>query len=76
MKRAHTCLEVGDDGATGEGSFGGVKGHGVAGAGLQVGQLVLLLGALHQESICCHWKAGVKLLMHVLTAFTSSYINR
>lgn len=49
-------MEVGDDGAAGEGSFGGVEGYRVGGAWLQLGQLVLLLVALHEESISCHWK--------------------
>ena len=56
IKWSHTCLEVGDDGAAGEGSFGGVEGDRVGGAWLKVGQLVLLLVAFHKESISCHWK--------------------
>lgn len=53
---ARTCLEVGDDRATGQGSFGGIQGHSVAGARLEVGQLVLLLVALDKERVSCHWK--------------------
>lgn len=56
----HTCLEIGNDGAASEGSFGGVEGDRVGGARLQVGQLVLLLAAVHQESVSCHWKTEVR----------------
>lgn len=54
-----TCLEVGDDRAAGEGPFGSIQGHGVAGARLEVGQLVLLLVALDKEGVGCHWKVTV-----------------
>lgn len=54
MGWARTCLEVGDDRAAGQGSFGRVQGHGVAGARLEVGQLVLLLVALHEERVSRH----------------------
>lgn len=54
MKGARTRLDVGDDGAAGEGSFGGVEGYRVGGAWLEVGQLVLLLVSLHKESISRH----------------------
>lgn len=61
MKWRRTCLEVGDNGAAGEGSFGGIKGHRVAGAWLKVGQLVLLLVSLHKKCISRHWKTEAKL---------------
>lgn len=49
-------MEVGDDRAAGQGSFGSIQGHSVAGARLEVGQLVLLLVALDKERVSCHWK--------------------
>ena len=49
-------MEVGDHSAAGQWSFGGVESHRVAGAGTQVGQLVLLLVAFHQERVGCHCK--------------------
>lgn len=67
-------MEVGDDGAAGEGSFGGVEGHRVGGAWLKVGQLVLLLIAFHKESISCHWKTEVThTYIYMLTTFTPSH---
>lgn len=53
-------MEVGDDRAACEGSFGGVQGYRVGCTRLEIGKLVLLLVALHQESICCHWKTEIK----------------
>lgn len=61
MQRSPTCLQVGDHSAAGQRSFGGVQSHRVAGAGTQLGQLVLLLVAFHQERVSCHFK---KLNMH------------
>lgn len=52
-------MQVGDDRAAGEGPFGSIQGHGVAGARLEVGQLVLLLVALDKEGVSCHWKITV-----------------
>lgn len=49
-------MEVGDDRAAGQGSFGSIQGHSVAGARLEVGQLVLLLVPLDKERVSCHWK--------------------
>lgn len=54
-----TCLEVGDDCAAGQGPFGSIQGHGVAGARLEVGKLVFLLVALDKEGVSCHWKITV-----------------
>lgn len=54
IKRIHTGLEVGDDGATCKWSFGGVEGYRVGGAWLEVGQLQFLLVAFHEESISCY----------------------
>lgn len=62
LQRSPTCLEVGDHSAAGQRAFGGVQSHRVAGAGAQVGQLVLLLVAFHQERVRCHFK---KLNMHL-----------
>lgn len=53
---ALTCLEVGDDCAAGQRPFGSIQSHSVAGAWLEVGQLVLLLVALDKERVSCHWK--------------------
>lgn len=69
-------MEVGDNSAAGEGSFGSVKGHRVAGAWLKVGQLVLLLVAFNKESISCHWKTEVKLTFYYrFTTFTPSHAS-
>ena len=68
-------MEVGDDGAAGEGSFGGVEGYRITGAWLQVGQLVLLLVAFHKESISRHWKTQVKhSYINMFTTFSPSHI--
>lgn len=56
VQRSPTCLQVGDHSAAGQWPFGSVQSHRVAGAGTQVGQLVLLLVAFHQECVSCHLK--------------------
>lgn len=48
-------MKVSDDRSTGERSFGGVEGDGVDGAGLEVGQLVLLPIAFHEDGVSCDW---------------------
>lgn len=70
MQRSPTCLEVGDHSAAGQWPFGGVQSHRVAGAGTQAGQLMLLLGAFHQERVSCHF---IKLNMHLFK--TASHAN-
>lgn len=60
IQRSPTCLEAGDHSAAGQRPFGSVQSHRVAGAGTQVGQLVLLLVAFHQERISCHLKEKEK----------------
>lgn len=56
VQRSPTCLQVGDHSAAGQRPFGSVQSHRVAGARTQVGQLVLLLVAFHQECVSCHLK--------------------
>lgn len=73
VKRTRTCLEVGDDGPAGEGSFGGVEGYRVAGAWFEVWQLVLLLVAFHKESISCHWKTDIYMFTTCAASCTYFY---
>lgn len=56
VQRSPTCLQVGDHSAAGQRPFGSIQSHRVAGTGTQVGQLVLLLVAFHQECVSRHLK--------------------
>lgn len=66
-------MEVGDDRAAGEGPFGSIQGHGVAGARLEVGQLVLLLVALNKEGVSCHWKVTVDSEVYIIYVISSIF---
>lgn len=51
-----TGCEVGADSLAGEGPIGGIHGDRVGGAGLKVGQLVLLVDSIHQNCFSCNCK--------------------